>query len=61
MHMLLLAHLEGQSANISPILQPDLKFLLQKAPLLLDEMFTIAALPRPPTMYGWLVSGAGGR
>lgn len=31
------------------------RFVLQKSPLLLEEMFRIAMLPRPPTGYGWLV------
>lgn len=39
--------------------QADLRFVLTKCPLLLDEMIKIAILPRPPSGYGWLVSGAG--
>jgi translocation protein SEC63 len=54
--MLLLLHLERETSSIPQLLQPDLKFVLQKCPLLLEEMFKIANLPRPPFGYGWLVS-----
>ncbi len=54
--MLLLLHLERESAAVPAILQSDLKFVLQKCPVLLEEMFKIATLPRPPLGYGWLVS-----
>ena len=53
--MLLLAHLERESQSVSPVLQGDLKYVLQKTPLLLEEIVKIAALPRPPLGYGWLV------
>ncbi len=51
-HMLLLAHLAR--ADVPRSLQADARFLLQKAPLLLEEMVKIANLPRPPAGYGWL-------
>jgi hypothetical protein len=38
--------------------QTDLRFVLGKAPLLLDEMMKIAILPRPPYGYGWMVGFA---
>ena len=50
--MLLLAHL-GR-AEVPRGLQADARFLLQKAPLLLEEMVKIANLPRPPAGFGWL-------
>lgn len=53
--MLLLAFLDREQ-DIPALLQPDLKFVLQKSPLLLEEMLKIAAaIPRPPHGYGWLV------
>lgn len=54
-HMLLLAHLERDAVPIPVALQADLKFVLQKSPVLLEEMFKIASVPRPPYGYGWLV------
>ena len=51
-HMLLLAHLAR--AEVPRSLQADARFLLAKAPLLLEEMVKIANLPRPPAGYGWL-------
>ncbi|KAK9839330.1 hypothetical protein WJX81_008661 [Elliptochloris bilobata] len=51
-HMLLLAHLAR--AEVPRSLQADLRFMLAKAPLLLEEMVKIANLPRPPAGYGWL-------
>lgn len=53
--MLLLAHLERERGEIPSNLLADLKFVLQKTPLLLEEMLKIALLPRPPNGYGWLV------
>eukprot|EP00197_Chlamydomonas_leiostraca_P010453 CAMPEP_0202862194 /NCGR_PEP_ID=MMETSP1391-20130828/3321_1 /ASSEMBLY_ACC=CAM_ASM_000867 /TAXON_ID=1034604 /ORGANISM="Chlamydomonas leiostraca, Strain SAG 11-49" /LENGTH=714 /DNA_ID=CAMNT_0049541695 /DNA_START=168 /DNA_END=2313 /DNA_ORIENTATION=+ len=53
-HMLVLSHLEREGDSIPQALQADLKFVLQKSPLLLEEMFKIATLPRPPHGYGWL-------
>jgi hypothetical protein len=53
-HMLLLAYM-ARDIDIPPALKPDLTFVLTKAPLLLEEMFKIASLPRPPMGYGWLV------
>lgn len=53
-HMLLLAYLEKEGDNIPANLQADLKFVLQKTPLLLEEMLKIALLPRAPYGYGWL-------
>ncbi|GIL87084.1 hypothetical protein Vretimale_14247 [Volvox reticuliferus] len=53
-HMLLLAHLDREHDNIPPSLQADLRFVLTKSPLLLDEMIKIAIMPRPPAGYGWM-------
>ncbi|GLC39388.1 hypothetical protein PLESTM_000891300 [Pleodorina starrii] len=53
-HMLLLAHLDREHDNIPPPLQIDLRFVLTKSPLLLDEMIKIAIMPRPPAGYGWM-------
>ncbi|KAG2451784.1 hypothetical protein HYH02_003562 [Chlamydomonas schloesseri] len=53
-HMLLLAHLDREHDNIPASLQADLRFVLTKTPLLLDEMMKIAVLPRPPAGYGWM-------
>ncbi|KAG2441769.1 hypothetical protein HXX76_003382 [Chlamydomonas incerta] len=53
-HMLLLAHLDREHENIPATLQADLRFVLTKTPLLLDEMMKIAVLPRPPAGYGWM-------
>lgn len=43
-------------ALLLPLPQTDLRFVLTKTPLLLDEMMKIAVLPRPPLGYGWMVS-----
>lgn len=56
-HMLLLAHLSREP--IPTALQPDLKFVLEKALPLLDEMVKIAALPRSPHGFGWLAPTLG--
>ena len=56
-HMLLLAHLAR--AEVPRSLQADLRFVLAKAPLLLEEMVKIANLPRPPAGYGWLSPSVG--
>lgn len=56
-HMLLFAHLSREP--IPAGLQPDLKFVLEKALPLLDEMVKIAALPRPPLGFGWLAPTLG--
>ncbi|GIL50242.1 hypothetical protein Vafri_6471 [Volvox africanus] len=53
-HMLLLAHLDREHDNIPPSLQADLRFVLTKSPLLLDEMIKIAIMPRPPAGFGWM-------
>ncbi|EFJ44468.1 molecular chaperone [Volvox carteri f. nagariensis] len=53
-HMLLLAHLDREHDSIPPSLQADLRFVLTKSPLLLDEMIKIAIMPRPPAGYGWM-------
>lgn len=55
--MLLLAYMERED-SIPPVLKSDLTFVLQKSPVLLEEMLKIAALPRPPYGYGWMVSDA---
>ncbi|KAG2485811.1 hypothetical protein HYH03_015521 [Edaphochlamys debaryana] len=53
-HMLLLAHMEREQEHIPATLQADLRFVLTKSPLLLDEMMKIAVMPRPPLGYGWM-------
>ena len=59
-HLLLLAFLERDESAVPANVQADLKFVLQKSPLLLEEMLKIAAaLPRAPHGYGWLVRGGG--
>lgn len=55
-HMLFLAHLERLDDEVPAALKPDLAFVLQKTPLLLEEIVKIALLPRPPVGYGWMVS-----
>jgi len=54
-HMLLLQYLERQGADVPSTLQADLRFTLHKSLALLDELFKIASMPRPPTFMGWLV------
>jgi len=54
-HMLLLAYLEREGSDVPAVLQPDMRFLLQKSVVLLEELFKIAAMPRPQTFQGWLV------
>jgi hypothetical protein len=39
--MLLRAHLEREADEVASILQPDLKFVLSKAPILLEEMLKV--------------------
>ena len=56
-NMLLLAHL-GR-AEVPPSLQADHKFVLKKAPQLLEEMVTIANWPRTHAMTGWLTPTVG--
>ena len=59
-HLLLLAFLERDESAVPANVQADLKFVLQKSPLLLEEMLKIAAaLPRAPHGYGWLVRRGG--
>ncbi|KXZ42319.1 hypothetical protein GPECTOR_162g134 [Gonium pectorale] len=53
-HMLLLAHLDREHDSIPASLQADLRFVLTKSPLLLDEMIKIAIMPRPPHGFGWM-------
>uniref|UniRef100_A0A7S3R9Y3 J domain-containing protein n=1 Tax=Dunaliella tertiolecta TaxID=3047 RepID=A0A7S3R9Y3_DUNTE len=53
-HMLLLAYLEREGTDVPAVLQSDLRFVLQKSVVLLDELFKIASMPRPPTFNGWL-------
>ncbi|KAF5837295.1 Sec63 Brl domain-containing protein [Dunaliella salina] len=53
-HMLLLAYLEREGSDVPAVLQSDLRFVLQKSIVLLDELFKIASMPRPPTFNGWL-------
>ena len=42
--MLLRAHLERESDEVAPILQPDLKFVLSKTPILLEEMIKVGVV-----------------
>ena len=56
-NMLLLAHL-GR-AEVPPSLQGDLKFVLKRAPQLLEEMITIANWPRTQALTGWLTPTVG--
>ena len=61
-----MVYMEREVASVPANLQADLKFILQKTPVLLEEMLKIAAaLPRAPHGYGWLVGaslrGKGGR
>lgn len=55
-HMLLLAHLERMGADVPAALQSDLRYVLAKSPLLLEEMIKIATLPRTQAGTGWMVS-----
>jgi hypothetical protein len=55
-HMLLLAHLERMGDEVPSGLQQDLKFVITKAPLLLEEMVKIALIPRTQAGTGWMVS-----
>jgi hypothetical protein len=55
-HLLLLAYLERHD-DIPALLRQDLNYVLQKSPLLLEEMIKISFAPKPPHGYGWLVSG----
>jgi len=52
-HMLLLAHLDRETDNVPANLQADMKYVLTKSLVLLEEMLKIAMLPRPPHGYGW--------
>ncbi|KAK9829144.1 hypothetical protein WJX72_004149 [[Myrmecia] bisecta] len=51
-HMLLLAHIAREP--IPAILESDLKFVLKKSPVFLEEMLKLSGYPRPPHGYGWL-------
>ncbi len=55
--MLLLAHLAR--AEVPPSLKPDMATVLKRSPQFLDEMITIANLPRPPYGFGWLAPTIG--
>lgn len=55
--MLLLAHMERAEAPAS--LQKDCRFVLNRSAALLAEMVNLAALPRPPSGYGWLAPAVG--
>lgn len=51
-HMLLLAYLGRK--EIPDALEKDLKFVLEKSPMFLEEMVKIAQIPRSPQqMFGW--------
>ena len=52
-HLLLLAHMARE--HIPALLEKDLSFVLEKAPLMLQEMFKIATFPRIRPNYGWLI------
>ena len=55
-HLLLMVYLERETSVVPANLQVDLKFVLQKTPVLLEELVKIAAvLQRAPHGYGWLV------
>jgi hypothetical protein len=56
-NMLLLAHLSR--GDIPASLQADLRFVLKKSPLFLEEMANIANIPRAPGAPGWLAPTAG--
>ena len=50
--MLLLAYLGRK--EIPDALEKDLKFVLEKSPMFLEEMVKIAQIPRSPQqMFGW--------
>ena len=50
--MLLLAYLGRR--EIPDALQSDLRFVLTRSPIFLEEMVKIAQIPRSPTqLYGW--------
>eukprot|EP00878_Enallax_costatus_P024760 GHUV01026445.1.p1 GENE.GHUV01026445.1~~GHUV01026445.1.p1 ORF type:complete len:636 (+),score=256.18 GHUV01026445.1:447-2354(+) len=53
-HMLLLAHLERMGDDVPAALQADLRYVLAKSPLLLEEMVKIATLPRTQAGTGWM-------
>jgi len=53
-HMLLLAHLERLNDDVPNPLQQDLKYVLTKSPLLLEEMLKIALVPRTQSGTGWM-------
>lgn len=51
-HMLLLAYLGRK--EIPTVFDKDLKFVLEKSPVFLEEMVKIAQIPRhPQQMFGW--------
>jgi len=56
-HMLLLAHMSR--IDIDQTLKKDLTYILEKAPRLLQEMFSIASAPRIRPNYGWLTPAQG--
>ena len=51
-HMLLLAYLGRR--EVPDTLEADLKFVLKKSPIFLEEMVKIAQIPRhPQQLWGW--------
>lgn len=58
-HMLLLAHLERLGEEVPAALQADLRYVLAKSPLLLEEMIKLATAPKGQSRMGWMVSDVG--
>lgn len=54
-HLLVLAHCSR--LEIQAPLQKDLMFVLEKSPLMLQEMFKISVMQRYRPAYGWLTPG----
>lgn len=57
-HMLLLAHLARE--EVPEKLLKDQRFVLKKAPVLVEEIIKIAGIPKPPYGLGWLAPLLGG-
>eukprot|EP00803_Ostreobium_quekettii_P002395 evm.model.scf_415.2 EVM.evm.TU.scf_415.2 scf_415:13869-23272(+) len=58
-HMLLLAHLEREGENLPEVLKNDSNFVLERTPVLLEEIVKMACWPRPPRGRGWLAPAVG--
>ncbi|KAK9290006.1 hypothetical protein L1049_008169 [Liquidambar formosana] len=52
--LLIQAQLTRESAALSPTLQGDFRRVLELAPRLLEELMTMAVIPRSPQGHGWL-------